>query len=75
MGKQDADAAQPPTPRKVATMQAHEFQTPQVIEEAHASEAIPIATIRAASTKAKVLAGILAVPDGTSHKPVLEYSA
>jgi hypothetical protein len=56
-------------------MQAHEFQTPQVIEEAHASEAIPIATIRAAGTTAGVLASILAVPDGTSHKPVLEYSA
>jgi hypothetical protein len=56
-------------------MQAHEFQTPQVIEEAHASEAIPIATIRAAGTTAGVLASILAAPDGTSHKPVLEYSA
>jgi hypothetical protein len=56
-------------------MQSHEFQTPQVIEEAHASEAIPIATIRAAGTTHRVLASILAVPDGTSYKPVLEYSA
>ena len=67
----------PPTTRKAATMQAHEFSTPRVREVAdptHGNQTV-IATITSTkpSQRGVMLASILAVPDGTSHKPVLEY--
>ena len=56
-------------------MQAHEFSTPRVREVAdptHGNQTV-IATITSTkpSQRGVMLASILAVPDGTSHKPVL----
>jgi hypothetical protein len=79
MGKQARMRLSPPTTRKAATMQAHEFSTPRVREVADPRDGnqTVIATITSTkpSQRGVMLASILAVPDGIGHKPVLEYPA